>query len=90
MIATSRVVNASAKAGGTGAALTAGGGIAVLAEVGSGFGLVNDAIRPIRAFLTENGPFVAGVILAAGLFILWQSRRAIAARLSDHRTGRTL
>lgn len=86
----SRIVNASAKTGSVGAGLTAGGGLALMAQVGAGVGLVNDTIRPIREFFTENGPVIALAVAACGLFILWQSRRAIAARLADHRSGRTL
>lgn len=43
----------------------------------------------IQSLFAEHGLVTGGVILAAGLFVAWQSWRAGQARVQDHRTGKT-
>lgn len=78
----SRIANASIRNIAVGAIL-GGGGLATVIEDVTGHADV------IQNLFAEHGLITGGVILAAGLFVAWQSWRAGQARVDDHRTGKT-
>ncbi len=78
----SRIAKASVRNIAVGAIL-GGGGLATVIDDVTGQA---DVIQKVFA---DHGLVTGGVILAAGLFVAWQSWRAGQARVEDHRTGKT-
>ena len=78
----SRIAKSSIKNIAVGAILGGGGLVAVIDEVTGQAGA-------IQALFEQHGLVTGGVILAAGVFVAWQSWRAGQARVQDHRTGKT-
>lgn len=85
----SRIASASIGNGIAGIALTGTGAAAVLDDLTGAISAITGQSDAISRLFADHGPIAGGVILAAGLFVAWQSWRAGRARLDDHRTGKT-
>ena len=60
-------------------------------ESAGGLANVGPVLTPYKDFLSEYGIwFFGSVVVAAGVFFFWQSRRIGKARLEDHRDAKTL
>lgn len=64
-------------------AILGGGGLATIVEDVTGQADI------VQRLFEQHGLLTGGVILAAGIFVAWQSWRAGKARVEDHRTGKT-
>ena len=78
----SRIAQSSIRNIAVGAILGGGGLATVIDDITGQAGV-------IQKVFAEHGLVTGGVILAAGLFVAWQSWRAGQARVEDHRTGKT-
>lgn len=85
----SRIASASVGNGIAGALLGGGGAVAVLDQLTGSISAITGQADTIQRLFAEHGLLTGGVILAAGLFVAWQSWRAGQARVEDHRTGKT-
>lgn len=85
----SRIASASVGNGIAGALLGGGGAVAVLDQLTGSISAITGQADTIQRLFAEHGLMTGGVILAAGLFVAWQSWRAGQARVEDHRTGKT-
>lgn len=85
----SRIAKASIGNTIIGTLLGGGGAVAVLDQLTGSVSAITGQANAIEALIAEHGLLSAGVILAAGAFVAWQSYRAGRARVDDHRTGKT-
>lgn len=85
----SRIATASMRGGIAGLALSGGGAVAVIDQLTGAISGITGQADAIEALIAEHGLVTGAVILAAGLFVAWQSWRAGQARVQDHRSGKT-
>ena len=85
----SRIASASIGNGVAGVLLGGTGAVAVLDQLTGAISQITGQADAIERLFSEHGALTGVVILAAGLFVAWQSWRAGRARLEDHRTGKT-
>lgn len=85
----SRIASASIGNGIAGVGLGIGGAMTILDQLTGVFDQINGQADAIERLFAEHGLLTGGIILAAGVFVAWQSWRAGRARLEDHRTGKT-
>ena len=85
----SRIASASIGNGVAGVLLGGTGAVAVLDQLTGAISQITGQADAIERLFAEHGALTGAVILAAGLFVAWQSWRAGRARLEDHRTGKT-
>lgn len=85
----SRIASASVGNGIAGVLLGGGGAVAVLDQLTGSISQITGQADTIQRLFADHGLVTGGVILAAGLFVAWQSWRAGRARVEDHRTGKT-
>jgi peptidoglycan hydrolase-like protein with peptidoglycan-binding domain len=85
----SRIARASVGNTLMGAALSGGGVIAVVQQITDAVGEVQGHAAGYEAIFSQHGPWVGLAVIAAGVFVAFQSWRAGQARVDDHRTGKT-
>lgn len=85
----SRIASASIGNGVAGVLLGGTGAVAVLDQLTGAVSQITGQADAIERLFADHGALTGAVILAAGLFVAWQSWRAGRARLEDHRTGKT-
>lgn len=85
----SRIASASIANAIVGTVVGGGGALAVVDQLTGAVSQVTGQADAIQKLFADHGLIGGGVILAAGIFIAWQSWRAGQARVEDHRTGKT-
>lgn len=85
----SRIASASIANAIVGTLVGGGGALAVVDQLTGAVSQVTGQADAIQKLFADHGLIGGGVILAAGIFIAWQSWRAGQARVEDHRTGKT-
>lgn len=85
----SRIASASIANAIVGTLVGGGGALAVVDQLTGAVSQVTGQTDAIQKLFADHGLIGGGVILAAGIFIAWQSWRAGQARVEDHRTGKT-
>lgn len=85
----SRIASASIGNGVAGVLLGGTGAVAVLDQLTGAISQITGQADAIERLFADHGALTGAVILAAGLYVAWQSWRAGRARLDDHRSGKT-
>lgn len=85
----SRIASASIANTIVGGLVGGGGALAVLDQLTGAVSQITGQSDAIEKLFADHGLAGGGVILAAGIFIAWQSWRAGRARVEDHRSGKT-
>lgn len=85
----SRIASASIANAVVGTLVGGGGAIAVIDQLTGAVSQITGQSDAIQKLFADHGLIGGGVILAAGIFIAWQSWRAGQARVEDQRTGKT-
>lgn len=85
----SRIASASIGNGVAGVLLGGTGAVAVLDQLTGAISQITGQADAIERLFADHGALTGAVILAAGLYVAWQSWRAGRARLEDHRSGKT-
>lgn len=85
----SRIARASMRGGAAGLVITGGGALQLLEDMSGTVSRITGSFGSISDTLAQAGPWIGGLAIIAGGYVVWQSFRAGRARLEDHRTGKT-
>lgn len=85
----SRIAQASIAQGAAGTVFTAGGALSIIEQSSGSVSRITRSLGTFGDALSALGPWIGGLVIAGGVYVVIQAVRAARARRDDHRTGKT-